>query len=81
MPFLLVDIDATDTLRLLSTAAGDRGKISNGIVLLWCLDKECRVPDFGAGLKAWVVDVLERIGTKGEIRQALNISRMHPRTL
>ena len=77
VPFLPGDIDATGTLRLFSTAAGDRENFYNSIILLWCLHKVCRVPDLNAGLKVWVVTVLERNGTKREIRQALNLSRMH----
>ncbi len=77
VPYLLGDIDTNGTLRCFSSIAGDRGKLSNSIALLWSLHKVCRVPNLEPGLEAWVVRVLERIGTVGEMRQALNLSRMH----
>lgn len=77
VPYLLGDIDTNGNLRCFSSIAGDRGKLSNSIVLLWSLHKVCRVPNLEPGLKAWVVKILKRIGTVGEMRQALNLSRMH----
>ncbi|MCJ1250705.1 hypothetical protein MMC30_007933 [Trapelia coarctata] len=77
VPFLLGDIDALGTLRSGKATAGARGKLSDSIALLWALHKVCRVPGLELGLKAWIVRVLERIGTVGEMRQALNLSRLH----
>ncbi len=77
VPYLLGDIDTNGALRSFRSTAGDRGKLSNNIALLWSLHKVCRVPNLEPGLKAWIIRVLERIGTVGEMRQALNLSRMH----
>jgi len=57
--------------------AGARGKLLDNIALLWALHKVCRVPGREPGLKAWIVKVLKGIGTVGEMRQALNLSKLH----
>lgn len=77
VPYLLGDIGTHGALRCFNSTAGDRGKLSNSMALLWSLHKVCRVPNLEPGLKVWIVRVLKRIGTVGEMRQALNPSRMH----
>ena len=76
VPLLLGDIDTNGNLCSVKTA-GNRGKLCNRVTLMWSLHKMCRVPGLDPGLKKWIVKILERIGTVGEMRQALNLSKMH----
>ena len=76
VPLLLGDIDTDGILRSVKTA-GNRGKLCNSITLMWSLHKICRVPGLDPRLKEWIVKMLERIGTVGELRQTLNLSKVH----
>ena len=77
LPFLLGDITSTGALKAQNDTAGERGGLAMNVSTLWMLHKICRVPGLEPGLRAWIIEVIERIGTRGGIRQGLNLAKMH----
>ncbi|MCJ1388911.1 hypothetical protein MMC18_001762 [Xylographa bjoerkii] len=73
VPFLLGDVNASGTLSDIS-ARMQGGHI---VVLMWGLHMLCGIDGLEPGLKAWMIKVLERMGTAGGVKQALILSRLH----
>ena len=44
---------------------------------LWILHKVCDVPGLSPAVKAWVLDVFDRVGTVGNIHQGINLKKLY----
>ncbi|MCJ1398274.1 hypothetical protein MMC11_001471 [Xylographa trunciseda] len=73
IPFLMGDVDASGARS--NTIGRPRGE--HVIVLLWLLHMLCGIDGLEPGLKAWILKVLERMGTAGGVRQGLVLSLVH----
>ena len=79
MPCLVGDFCAgvASLSRQPDTSAAAKFCSGSAATALWILHKVCDVPGLSPAVKAWVLDVFDRVGTVGNIRQGINLKKLY----
>lgn len=69
---------SSSSSRPLTSATSECCSVS-AVAALWILHRVCDVPVLSPAVKAWVLDVFDRVGTVGNIRQGTNLKKLYSR--